>query len=41
MSKRAAFQRMLTRIRDTDDIDHVIGLTTRSSWPTCGSAASR
>jgi site-specific DNA recombinase len=24
MSKRAAFQRMLARIRDTDDIDHVI-----------------
>lgn len=24
MSKRAAFQRMLTRIRDTSDIDHVI-----------------
>lgn len=24
MSKRTAFQRMLTRIRDTDDIDHVI-----------------
>jgi DNA invertase Pin-like site-specific DNA recombinase len=51
MSKRAAFQRMLARIRDTGDIDHVIVYKLsrlarnrsirRSSWPTCGSAVSR
>jgi hypothetical protein len=42
MSKRAAYQRMLTRLRDTGDVNHVIvyklsrpvtGLTTRLSRP--------